>query len=89
MSAALGFLQSGLDSVVPQLTLYLYQVFEGHLVVGIDGHPFAPLRRGVDGVDSDRKFARQVLPNNLEAESCRSGLRTVVVVAAALRLWPH
>src|SRR4051794_34601642 len=93
MSATFRFLQGGCDSVIPQLSLHLYEIFEGRFVVGVDGHPFASLRSRVDRVDPYREFASQVLPDDFEAEARRFAavlrFRTVVVVAAALRMPPH
>src|SRR5713226_5860155 len=76
-----------------QLTSHLDEVFERRLVVGVNGHPFAPLRDRVDGVYADRDLPGQVPPYCSGGEfrwlSTILRFRPVVVVAAAIRVRPH
>jgi len=61
MTASPAHLQRRFHLVLCKVVLQLQQVFHRILVIGVDGNPFAALRRGVDGVKADRDFAFQVL----------------------------
>ena len=72
MPAASRLFQCGLDPVILQLTLHLDEVFERRFVVGVNSHPFAPLRSRVDGIDADREFSGQVPPYGFEVSATGS-----------------
>jgi hypothetical protein len=45
--------------------LEFQQIIQRSCVIGIDGHPFAPLSAGADGVQTDGHPAFQVVANDV------------------------
>jgi hypothetical protein len=63
MPAAVGFLERRFDAVLLELVLQLQQIHQSVLIIGVDRHPFGPLRVRIDRINAEREFARQVLLN--------------------------
>ena len=85
--------QRRLDPVLHEVVLQLQQVLHGVLVVGVDGDPFTPLGRRVDGIQADSNFAFQVPANGFLRQHewhVRSFLVwPEVVVPPGFRVRPH
>ena len=73
--------------------MHFDEIFESRLVIGINGHPLAPLRGRVDGVEADRNLPGQMPPYCFAGEFGRLSavlrFRPVIVVAAAQRVRPE